>query len=201
MPGGPVAILAELEDGQYKPVRMDGPSRSLRIISHEHHMIHAGKTFNACELDSSCTSLVFAFKVGSSGDLPHLYYHWRVERTGSMTMYKGRTWTTNTGTRLDTINCDDNSMNTSVLEGDGNGAGGFVAGEIVVNPSGLSGGTLVRIEALFGSDDEDETPPATGNGGRPERILKPGETYTLEIDCASGGAWMALDWYEQELGV
>ena len=176
----------------------DGITNALRTIDYGHHEIHSGRTYRVQGYTASATNLIVAFKVGDQARQPHMVFEWVAEAKGSLSVYEGRTWTTNTGTRRSVKQSNRNSANTSILEGDGNGAGGFVANEVVIDPTGQAAGTLISMKAWFAAKN------AGGDSGsrRAEIVLKPNTTYSFEMapTGVASGMQVRLEWYEHTPG-
>jgi hypothetical protein len=174
-------------------LNIDGVTNALRTIDYAHHEIHSGSSFRAQTYVASGTQRIIAFKVGAGTKQPHMTWDYDTESSAHVTLLEAPTWTTNTGARLTCMQSNRNSGNTSILEGDGTGAGGFVAGEVVTNPTGLAGGTVISLRYVF-------APKQAGNSGlkRTEVVLLPNTQYAFVLDSDDGakGMQLRLDWYE-----
>jgi len=163
------------------------------VIDFAHLEAHEGSRYSLCVNKTASTSLIVAFHVGAGTKQPHLIFNWKSEETGLINFYKGATWTAGSGSDITPINSNDNSTNTSILEG--NSTSSFVANKVTQDPTGLStaGATLIYCEPAWSTNQS----AASGQAGRRnEHILEPDETYVVQITAASGGIWLNLDWYE-----
>ena len=189
----PVQVLMK-RDGSLEELELDSMTGAQKSIDYAHHEIHDGKTFRVQGYTASGTSLIIAFQVGNVGIAPHMVFDWVAEAAGTLNLYEGPTWTTNTGTRRSVKQSNRNSTNTSILEGDGNGAGGFVANEVVIDPTGLAGGTVISMKGWFAPKN------AGGSEGTRQReiILKPNTKYAFVMapTGAASGMQVRLEWYE-----
>lgn len=166
----------------------DKTTGSRVAVDQQHHEIHEGRGFSLVADVSAVTSLVFAFKVGGP-ELPHMSMAWKTEATGNIKLYRGATWTTGTGADATPINALDGSVNESTLQGDASGV--FVVNNVVLDPTGLS---FVGAVPIY---EESTWVSGQSHNRLSERVLSVGETYAAVITCASGGAWLHLDWYER----
>ncbi len=163
------------------------------IIDHAHHEIHEGRTFTVFSDQDPVASSIIAFRVEDQARIPHMTVSWKTEESGTLTLYRGATWTTGTGTLFTPINSNQNSLNESILQGDSTGA--FLSNEVVIDPAGLATGaaTLDYQESVWSTN---QSPAGGGSGIRNEYNLIPGETYAAQIVCGLGGTWLFFDWYE-----
>lgn len=168
----------------------DGLTRALVTIGYGHHELHGGSYFDTWA-QANGTSLIIAFRTPPGKKHGHLEATWKTEDSSILNMYRGRTWTTGTGTLLTPMNRNHTSDKTSVMLGDQTGA--FVAGQMVANPTGGAGGTL------YWSEDTYATNQSTAFAqDRNERVHDDDETYLIEVLSAGGAQemWLGIGWYE-----
>jgi len=169
---------------------VDRSTNTLQTIDYSHHEIHSGSTFRVQANADPVSSLVIAFKVGNQTKLPHIIWEVSHESSGYIQLLEGPTWTTNTGTDRAPKNSRRDSTNTSILEGDATGA--FLADNIVIDPTGLAGGTVISDKRWYGTRESETT------ARRAELILKSNETYAFVWTSTDGakGVQIRLEWYE-----
>lgn len=203
-PAKEVPVLAAVTDGhlinilgdQLGQAQVDS-SGLVKVILKEHDKRHIGENFHAT-VDTTGTSASISFRVASGTIAPHMSFLWKTENDATLEVWKGSTWTTGTGTDLTPNNSNDNlhGVVTSNIQGDAGGS--FVSDRVTQDVTGLNTGSarLLFKESVWGTNQA----PASGTqGGRDEQILEPGTTYTYIVTAVSGGIWLHLDWYEQEM--
>jgi len=174
-------------------LNIDGVTNALRTIDYHHHEIHSGSTYRVGHFTTSGTQLIIAFFIPDQAKEIHHTFDFVAELKAHVTLYEAPTWTTNTGTRRSVKQSNRTIANNSIIEGDGTGGGGFTAGEVVIDPTGLAGGTAIATMYVF-------SPKQTGNEGGhdTEIILKPNTMYAIVMDSDDGAKGMQLrtEWYE-----
>jgi hypothetical protein len=175
----------------------DGITNAIRTIDYEHHEIHDGRHYRV-QANATAAALVIAFKVGSQSREPHLVFEWSSESSGYIQLLEGATWDTNTGTRRSFKQSNRNSANASIMEGDGTGAGGFVAGECVIDPTTVAGGTVISDKRFY----SDKKAGGADGERRNEIVLEPGVQYCLCFTSTDGakGIQMRTSHYEHAPG-
>ncbi len=187
-PPGNVPADSRVYGPDWLEYSQDKTTGSRVTVDQQHHEIHEGRGFSLVADVLAATSLVFAFKVGGP-ELPHISMAWKTETPGNVKLYRGATWTTGTGADVTPINALDGSANESTLQGDASGA--FVGNSVVLDPTGLS---IVGATPIY---EESTWVAGQSHNKLSERVLSVGATYAAVITCASGGAWLSLDWYER----
>lgn len=185
-------MFGRISDDIVKGARLDASTEAAMFVTYPHHERHEGSNFiKAFTKDG--TSLIVVFRVGAGTKNPHMTMKWKSEEAGAVEWWRNPSWTTDTGTDVAPINSNENSSNVSILEGDASGS--FVAGNVVLDPTGISTASAVLIyeEPVWSTN---QTPATASEGARDEHILLPGEEYGIAITAASGGLWLYLDWYE-----
>lgn len=181
----------------------DGITNAVRHIDYEHHEIHSGSHYRVQANNPSVgagATVIIAFRVKPAQTKePHFVFEWVNEGPATVQLHEGPTWTTNTGTRHSVKCSNRNCANNSIMQGDGTGAGGFVDGEVVVDPTGLAGGTVISDKREYAAAR------AGGSGGerRNEIVLVAGTQYALVItnnDTSARGLQIRTSWYEHSPG-
>lgn len=186
--------LASIFAAMLTQAQVDTTSTAVKSIENAHAKLHEGRNFTV-SIDTTGTSLIVAWKVKAGQTVhPHVTLHWKTENTGTITFYKGATWTTNTGSALTPSNSNDNyhGIITSVLQGDSTGS--FVDNSLVQNPTELSTASarVLYTESVWATNQA----PAPSGSSRQERVGESDETYAVVITATSGGIWFYMDWYE-----
>jgi hypothetical protein len=163
-------------------------------ISLSHHKIHNEQHHVVTVVDTSMgatDTLILAFKTHATKQI-HVVIFPNFKAAGHIEIIEGPTWTTNTGVQVTARNRNRISSNVPPIQGDG-GAGGFVEGEIVENPTGLSGGTVIPVDYSFVGNFA-ESRPRDNN----EFILKKNTQYAIRLtaDAATNAGFIKLDFYE-----
>ncbi len=190
-----IEALATLIEAKIVP---DGLSNAIRVIDYGHHEIHSGRMYRVQANADPIAEIIIAFKVGDQAREPHMVWEFITESMSHVILYEAPTWTTNTGTRRTCKQSNRNSGNTSILEGDGNGAGGFTAGEVVIDPTGLAGGTAISDKRTFTDNRQ-----GGGQGSRRHEVILKTDTlyaFVLTSDDGSKGMQLRLEWYEHTAG-
>lgn len=157
-------------------------------ITVEHHEIHAGNAFNYKYAGDGGFSV--AFKVPATSTLVHMFFSYAAESDAVVTLYEGRTWTTNTGTVHPVLNRNRNSSITSILQEDKTATPAWTGNGVLLTPGGQVGGTAVSVWTSYG-DKKQGVPSHDAN----EWVLKSNSTYVLGVVTVDGCA-VRLDWYE-----
>lgn len=170
------------------------------VIDVAHHEIHAGDSFHACGTDTSMgnsDTLILAFKTASGTKRIHLFHSFITLTGGHFEIIEGPTWTNQTGTKQPIYNRKrEASMNSSSLLEDQAQVGFVASDNMILNPTGLSGGTAIHTHYAYGQKNQ-----FTGRGRDiEEMILKPDTQYAIRFtaDAASNAAQMLLDFYEHQ---
>uniref|UniRef100_A0A6M3J5Y7 Uncharacterized protein n=1 Tax=viral metagenome TaxID=1070528 RepID=A0A6M3J5Y7_9ZZZZ len=160
-----------------------------------HHEIHDGDSFHVAVVDTvmaDTETLIVAFKTPSGAKLSHMVFGWSIKAAGHVDLVEGPTWTTNTGTVIVPRNRL-RSGGTSTLTEDKTATPAYTAGGVLLNPTGLAGGTTITLGYGFASK-------TAGNQGShdTEWVLKAATAYAIVLtaDANSNGGFIELDWYE-----
>ena len=173
-------------------------SSALVVVTDGHAHIHQGHMFDVDLVNLSMaadSTAILAFKVGSAPTRAHLVVQFVTLIGGHVELIEGPTWTPQTGTLRSIINRNRLSVNLSFLQ-ENQAQPGFVAsGNIIRDPTGLAGGTIVHTIYAFGernkfsSESRDTT----------EWMLKPDTDYAIKFTADGGPSnkvQMNLVWYE-----
>ena len=163
-----------------------------------HHELHEGASFIVCNPDTSMASadtMVFAFKTPAGIKRVHMLISYATLSGGHLELIEGPTWTNQSGSLKPIYNRKrEASMSSSVLLEDSGQAAFTATDNIILNPTGLAGGTLIHCRYTFGSKN---IGPGADRGTN-ETILKPDTQYAVMLtsDVASNKGYMELNWYE-----
>lgn len=180
------------------PVFQSGPPTLQGAIDGAHYWIHQGKSFVATvEADlATAASIIVAFKTPTGLEQLHLLVDFDTEAAAKLEIWRGATWTTNTGSQLPILNRNDNSVIASIaLEDTG---GSFVASSnLVQDPTGFSTASASRRDVF-------ETWVNKKSGAvfreSDELVLKSDATHAVVLtnnDAAEKGVLLKLKWYEK----
>lgn len=179
---------------------IDAVSAALVTIPFEHHEAHEGSSFMADLADTSMANgetLILAFKTDATADLrAHVLVSFTTLVGGDLAVFEAPTWTAETGSLVPILNRKrEASMGSSTLLEDQAQAAFTASDNLVGNPTGLAGGTLLRRTWAWGRQ---ATIGAGGERGTKEIILKPGTAYAVVFTAAgaSNTCQVCLDWYE-----
>jgi len=180
------------DDCETRRARLDLITHTLQVIDYEHHEIHSGSFFRVQHNNASIDELIIAFKVGDQSKNPHFVFEWVSESFGSLQLLEGSTWTAGTGTDRPPKNSRRDSTKESVLQG--NATGVFLDNNVVVDPTGLTGGTVISDKRVYSDNKQ-----GGGSGERRnEIILATNQTYALVWTSGDGnkGIQIRCSWYE-----
>jgi len=187
---------------------MDEMSSSPVSITFPHHKIHNGDSFTTNFTDETLAdaeTIILAFKTATGKEKVHLFAFFSTLVGGSLNIWEGATWTTNTGVVNPIINRrrDENPKSSGMRE-DLTSTPTFMAtGNILSNPT-LTGGVVTPTGAT--SLDKQYAWGERGKIGagnlrdENEFILKPDTTYAIVFTAigASNKAQINLNWYESK---
>lgn len=172
---------------------LDAMTDTLMTIDYAHHEIHSGSHYAVQHNASAGASVVIAFKTPAGTKKAHVVWEFPHESKCHVTVYEGRTWTTNTGTVVAPKNQNRDSSNTSMLLEDKTATPDWTAGGVLQDPTGLGSGSVISLIYMY-------TDKSAGDEGgkRHELVLKPDETYSFEMTSDDGnkGMQLRLYWYE-----
>ncbi len=168
------------------------------VIDVAHHEIHEGDSFHCGSIDTAMgntDTLIIAFKTPSGTKRVHMFHSFITLTGGHLEIIEGPTWTNQTGTKQPVYNRKrEASMSSSALLEDQAQAGFVASDNMILNPTGLSGGTAIHTHYAYGQKNQ-----FTGRGrDTEENILRPDTQYAIKFtsDAASNAAQMLLDFYE-----
>lgn len=174
-----------------RAVELDNIYRAILGITVAHHAVHEGISFMSSVVGAENLSL--AFKVPAGLKIPHLIATLVAEDEATMDIYEGRTWATDTGGVHPVYNRARASANASILEENKSATPDWTAGNILLNPTGQSGGTILdTVQTWSGKQQTFES------RGTEEIDFKADETYVVVASTgATKGIQIKLDWYEK----
>lgn len=185
-------VEAEFSDGVHRIVQIDS----------SHHEVHEGESFRSFVVDTTLASaetLSLAFKTPPSPDLIHLVVEFITNGDAHVELLQAPTWTANqSDTTAPIQNARRGERSSFILEN--TNQAGFVASDVmIVNATGLSGGTAIDTTYTF-------TANTGGQGGgrdNEEWVLLPDTQYAVVLtsDEASNGGQIKLAWYEHSLEI
>ncbi len=183
-------IEAEFSEGVHRIVQIDS----------SHHEVHEGESFRAFVVDTSLASaetLSFAFKTPPSPDLVHMIVAFITNGDAHIELLQAPTWTANQSDTTQTIqNAIRGGRSSFILEN--TNQAGFVASDVmIVNATGLSGGTAIDTTYTFIANNGGQ------GGGRDveEWVLLPDTQYAVVLtsDESGNAGQIKLAWYEHSL--
>ncbi len=176
--------------------KIDVTTGASQVITTPHHEIHEGHAFTCDGNDTAMgdgDTLILAFKTADTTRWVHLTLTgWSLAQS-HIDVIENCSWTTNTGTKQPLYNHNRNSSLTSNILEDSTGTFGANNG-MVLNPTGLSGGTIIdHFDMGAGKKEQGQLPR-----GQAEFLLKQNETYAIRqtADAASSEGHIAIQWYE-----
>ena len=168
------------------------------MIDVAHAEIHEGDSFHCGGVDTAMDdthTLIIAFKTPAGAKRVHLFHNFVTLTGGHLAIIEGPTWTNQTGTKQPIHNRKrEASMDSSGLLEDQAQAGFLASDNMILNVTGLSGGTTIHIHYAFGLKNK-----FSGEGrGTAEWILKPDTRYAIKFTSTAGrpAAQIMLDSYE-----
>ena len=194
------------KDGRAHPLdeimEFDSIAGGLTTITTTHSEIHEGNSFTTEVVDetlANAETLIIAFKTGSGVRRAHLFVFFATLVGGSLEIWEGATWTTNTGTATAIINRKrDGGTLFSELEEDKTKTPVFIpTNNVLENPTGLNttGATSLDKQYAWGEKGK------IGAGylrDENEFILEPATKYAIVFTAigADNRAQISLNWYE-----
>lgn len=170
------------------------------MIDYPHHEVHGGSSFRADFVDismSNTDTLILAFKTPTGTKRAHMTIQFDTLVGGHLKVWEAPTLDANSGTQQAILNRKrETSMTSSMLLEDTGLGNPFTATDNVIsNPTGLAGGTLLHEHYAWGKKEK-----FAGGGARDteELILKPDTLYAVVFTAVgdSNAAQVFLDWYE-----
>ena len=176
---------------------IDKVSGALAVVSFAHHEIHEGDSFFADVVDlvmANADTINIVFKTPPGTKRAHMTFGFSTAVGGHVDVLEGPTWNQGTGTAVGIFNRKrEATMNSSMLLEDLNQVAFTASDELILNPTGLAGGTTIHDVYAFGA----QKVPA---GGREENeiLLLPDSTYCMcfTADGANNKGQLVLNWYE-----
>ncbi|RLE25523.1 MAG: hypothetical protein DRJ50_02785 [Actinobacteria bacterium] len=182
---------------------VDSASGAAVGISRAHEAVHSGIAFHAFAFDDAlgdAGTVIVAFKTPAGGKHVHLVMSFGAIVAGNLDLIEGPTWTGETGTGVAISNRRrTGTPPSSIVLEDVDQAAFTASDQVIKNPTGLSGGTVIPIGHVFGSKQ------AGGcvDRGEDEWELDPDQTYAVRFTAigAANGGTVFLDWYEATDGL
>ena len=178
-------------------VELDNLFKALLVIDTAHHEIHEGDGFHCVGADTSMSdaeTLILAFKTPAGTKRAHMTFDYGALVAGRLELIEGPTWTEETGSAANIFNHQRASSKTPMLLENRAQVTFTASEEMILNPTGLSGGTAILLGHVYGSKQ-------AGGGrdrGTAEWVLAPGVAYAVRFtaDGNSNAGVIILDWYE-----
>ncbi len=168
------------------------------IINEPHYEVHEGDAFVASTTDITLAdeaTVVLAFKTMAGIKRAHMISQFITLTGGHLDILEAPTWTAETGSLVVIYNRKrEVSMGSSVLL-ENSGQAAFTATDnLILDPTGLTGGTIIHQLYGFG---EKKSFSAEGRDIA-EILLKPDTQYAIRFvsDAAANKAHLELNWYE-----
>lgn len=190
-------------DGQEYELMIDPMTHALVMIGYPHKELHGGDMFRCNAVDTTMTligdTLILAFKTPASGSTPHLVTQFITNGDAHLDVVEGLTWTNQTGSQQPIYNKNRRSSLTSGLLEDTGGASFTATENMILNPTGLSGGTVIDPSYTFGEKEKVEA----GGGDRDEWILNLDTLYAIKLtsDTDNNAGQIKLTYYESGISL
>ena len=183
--------------GDWARVRIDAATSSLQAILYAHHEIHAGSSFASQAVDltmSNTDTLVLAWKTPDTTKWGHFTMEFITNGDAHIELLEGPTWNNQSGSLNPIYNRNRNSANSSVFLEDSGQAAFTATDNLILNPTGLAGGTAVDAKYTFGEKEKVQG----GGRGRQEWVLKQNTQYAAVVtsDTDNNKCQNILNWYE-----
>lgn len=168
------------------------------VISEPHYEVHEGGAFVVSTVDitlDNAATMILAFKTMAGTKRAHMLTNFTTLTGGHVDLIEGPAWTAESGSTIAIFNRKrEASMGSSGLLENSDQAAFTATDTVILNPTGLSGGTIIHILYGFGQKNQ-----FTASGRDVEEILlKPDTQYAARFvsDAASNKALLELNWYE-----
>jgi len=186
----------EIVEGEFGAAIIDPTTNTQVAIIFDHHMIHAGCSFHSDTTDLTMglnETLILAFKTPPSRKV-HINLGFVTTGDAHLDIIEAPTWTNQTGTLIPIYNRNRNSAAVSnILEDQGQAS--FVASEnLNLNPTGLTGGTILNQFYTFGEVQK----VLAGGEENQVWVLDQDTQYAIRLvsDVGSNKGQIILNWYE-----
>lgn len=181
---------------------LDSLSKTLIFITDSHHRIHIGESFTVNAVDETLANtdtIIISFKTPSLDREVHMFLFFSTLVGGSLELWEGVTWDTNTGTATAIINRkrDLNPLFSGMLEDKTDTPRFTATGNILVNPTNLGTGSAVSLDKQYAWGERGKV----GAGflrDEHEFILMPDTQYAVVFTAIGGSnkAQVTLNWHE-----
>ena len=182
----------------------DAMSKAPITISFPHHKVHEGDSFTTSFTDETLAdaeTIIIVFKTPYGIKKVHMFMFFSTLVGGSIELWEGVTWTTNTGTETPIINRRRvETLNASGMLEDKTATPAFTAtGNVLVNPSDLSTVSATSLDKQYAWGEKGKI----GAGylrDENEFVLKSDTKYAIVFTAigASNKAQVSMNWYESE---
>lgn len=193
-------IIGDNENTDKRAVRLDPSTHSLITTDCAHTAIHEGESFFSEAVEFGIASggtLVLAFKTPTNTRKAHLLVDFMTLLGSHCEILEGPTWDNQSGSLSPIFNRNRESSNSSTLLED-QGQASFIASDnLILNPTGLSGGTALPNGYAFGAKNKIG---AGASRSAREIVLKPDTQYAVVLtsDASSNDGFLSLNWHEQQ---
>ena len=177
-------------------VQSDAATAALACITYEHHEIHNGDSFVTDTVDADMgngATLILAFRTPNTAKWSHMIVGFGSKAAAHLDVIEGPTWNNQSGAQNPIYNRDRNSATSSTLLEDQSGPAFSATDNVILNPTGLAGGTI--IHDLYTWSDKKVT---TKDRDQAEIILDQDTQYAIRLtaDAATNAGQVILNWYE-----
>ncbi len=180
----------------------DKLSKTLITITDSHHRIHVGESFTVHAVDETLANtdtIIIVFKTSKGNREVHMFLFFSTLVGGSLELWEGATWDTNSGTATPIINRRrrTNPVTSALLE-DKTATPLFTAtGNVLVNPNNLGTGSAISLDKQYAWGERGKV----GAGflrDEHEFVLIPNTSYAVVFTAigASNKAQIHLNWHE-----
>jgi hypothetical protein len=181
---------------------IDGITNAHTIIDYAHHEVHGGSSFTTEFADNTMANaetIIIVFKTMAGTKKIHMLSSMTTLVGGSLQIWEGATWTTNTGALLPIINRKrETTMASSGILEDLTATPAFTeTNNMLVNPTGLNIGAATSIHLHYAYGERGKIGAGTQRD-IDEYILKPETQYAIVFTAigASNKGQIILNWYE-----
>lgn len=180
-------------------IKFDPIVRAILNITSAHQEIHEGSAFMVDAVNilmSDGDTLILAFKTPSGIKRVHFVMDYSSLVSSHIELIEAPIWTTGTGSLITILNRKrETSMKSSGVLEDLTSTPTFAANNaVLLDPTGLSGGTTIKTMYAFGAKQRSTTLSRDVS----ENLLWPDVQYAVRLtsDDNSNKGQLHLDWYE-----
>ncbi len=193
-----VGVVLQDPSNRTRLAKLDDLHQVQVSINIGHHEVHQGESFSTDAVDTSMNdgdTIILAFKTMAAPKRTHIVSVFSSLVGAHLELIEGPTWTAESGALNPISNRRRDSANISALLENSGQAAFTATGNMILNPTGLSGGTIIAPTVyVFGRQNI-----AAGTARDfAERVLTPDTQYAFRstADGAANAGQIILVWYE-----